>query len=112
MAVSQSTCNVRVKCKIVTLSNESYFEHDLVMANHLSRGNQTERITSLLEEGKNISQIVTILVRRSKNLVHHCQKVGISMGNQPWTARSALLWMTQQDYFQNGCLYGSEGGRR
>ena len=36
------------------LSNESYFEHVLIMANHLS-SYQRERIVSLSGEGKNIS---------------------------------------------------------
>ena len=51
--------------KLSVLSNESYIERDLVMKNHLS-SYQRKWITSLLEEGKNISQIVTILESKGR----------------------------------------------
>ena len=60
MAVSRRRVIREPSVKSSVLSNESYFERVLIMANHLS-SYQRERIASLSEEGKNISQIVTIL---------------------------------------------------
>ena len=50
-------CNTGSKCKF---ENKSCFRRDLAMTSHLSIY-QRDRIASLLEEGKSISQIVMIL---------------------------------------------------
>ena len=38
-------------------------------------------------------------------MARHCQKVGKSVGNEPWTTQSTLHWTTKQDYSRNSCLY-------